>query len=159
VDTTQFDCQSRLFQPQLAVGDILAFKLRANAVKSSKKDEGSNQRKRVDIVKAQSLLYADLPEREQPPLAQIRYEAGYAWLAAQGAKGGFELLELSVENHQLHKFKPSSKHTNTPFFASLDFSGVLRVTDPNTFVEKTLFHGLGRSKAFGCGLLLVKRVQ
>lgn len=157
VDEALFICQSRPFEPQLQVGDELVFKLRANAVKSYKQAD-SNKRRRVDIVKAHSLQYADLPAAEQPPLAQIRYEAGWAWLQAQGAKGGFELLQLGVENHQLHRFRKAEHKGAEQMFASMDFAGTLCVTDATLFVQQTLLQGLGRSKAFGCGLLLVKRV-
>ncbi|WP_083803977.1 type I-E CRISPR-associated protein Cas6/Cse3/CasE [Desulfonatronospira thiodismutans] len=33
---------------------------------------------------------------------------------------------------------------------------MLEVTEPDSFKE-TLFNGLGRSRAFGCGLMLVRR--
>jgi len=41
-------------------------------------------------------------------------------------------------------------------FSSIDFTGELQITDIEKF-QHTLFNGLGRSKAFGCGLLMVKR--
>ncbi|MGY6275374.1 type I-E CRISPR-associated protein Cas6/Cse3/CasE [Methylomonas sp. MgM2] len=41
-------------------------------------------------------------------------------------------------------------------FSSVDFCGELQITDPEKF-RQTLFNGLGRAKAFGCGLLMVKR--
>jgi CRISPR system Cascade subunit CasE len=37
------------------------------------------------------------------------------------------------------------------------FEGLLRVTDGNAFVS-LLKNGLGPAKAFGCGLMLVKRI-
>jgi CRISPR system Cascade subunit CasE len=39
----------------------------------------------------------------------------------------------------------------------LDYKGVLCVTDTELF-KTTLFNGIGRSKAFGCGLMMVRRV-
>ncbi|WP_066977465.1 type I-E CRISPR-associated protein Cas6/Cse3/CasE [Methylomonas lenta] len=42
-------------------------------------------------------------------------------------------------------------------FSTLDFTGELQITDAEAF-RQTLFTGLGRVKAFGCGLLLVKRI-
>jgi CRISPR system Cascade subunit CasE len=38
----------------------------------------------------------------------------------------------------------------------LDFEGTLEVTNPTSFIE-AIGHGLGRSKAFGCGLMLIRR--
>lgn len=42
-------------------------------------------------------------------------------------------------------------------FSSVDFTGELQITDAEKF-RHTLFNGLGRAKAFGCGLLMVKRL-
>jgi len=42
-------------------------------------------------------------------------------------------------------------------FSSVDFLGDLEITDVEKFT-KALFQGIGRAKAFGCGLMLVKRI-
>jgi CRISPR system Cascade subunit CasE len=39
----------------------------------------------------------------------------------------------------------------------VDFEGTIEITDPGIFVE-ALFTGIGPAKAFGCGLMLVRRV-
>jgi CRISPR system Cascade subunit CasE len=41
-------------------------------------------------------------------------------------------------------------------FSSVDFNGILIVTEKNKFY-RALFKGIGREKAFGCGLLMIKR--
>jgi CRISPR system Cascade subunit CasE len=38
----------------------------------------------------------------------------------------------------------------------LDLEGTLEVCDPQAFVA-ALGHGFGRGKAFGCGLMLIRR--
>jgi CRISPR system Cascade subunit CasE len=40
----------------------------------------------------------------------------------------------------------------------LDLSGALTVTDPTLFLEK-LSGGFGRAKAFGLGLMLIRRIH
>ncbi|MBL7000104.1 MAG: type I-E CRISPR-associated protein Cas6/Cse3/CasE [Gammaproteobacteria bacterium] len=42
-------------------------------------------------------------------------------------------------------------------FSAVDFTGVLTVTDVDLF-KVALFNGIGRSKAFGCGMLLIRRI-
>jgi len=37
------------------------------------------------------------------------------------------------------------------------FDGLLRITDPDAF-RATLIRGIGPAKAFGCGLMLVRRI-
>jgi CRISPR system Cascade subunit CasE len=41
-------------------------------------------------------------------------------------------------------------------FSTVDYAGYLTVTDPALFI-KALRSGLGKSKALGCGLMMVKR--
>ncbi|EHL5171358.1 type I-E CRISPR-associated protein Cas6/Cse3/CasE [Escherichia coli] len=40
-------------------------------------------------------------------------------------------------------------------FSSVDYTGMLTVTDPGLFVQR-LSQGYGKSRAFGCGLMLIK---
>jgi CRISPR system Cascade subunit CasE len=40
---------------------------------------------------------------------------------------------------------------------TLDFEGVLEVVDPGSFLS-SLLGGIGPAKAFGCGLMLIRRV-
>jgi CRISPR system Cascade subunit CasE len=42
-------------------------------------------------------------------------------------------------------------------FSAVDFSGELLVTNPELF-HLALFNGIGNAQAFGCGLLLVRRL-
>jgi len=51
----------------------------------------------------------------------------------------------------------AAKNGEKSGFSSVDFTGELQITDPEKF-RQTLFQGMGRSKAFGCGLLMVRRV-
>ncbi len=69
--------------------------------------------------------------------------------------GKFQIETLWVENHAYHRVK-KPHDSNTRRFASLDLHGELKVDDPEAVV-KALKTGLGRSKAFGCGLMLVRR--
>lgn len=43
-----------------------------------------------------------------------------------------------------------------PQFGILDLRGSLTVTEPATFLA-ALARGFGRAKAFGCGLMLIRR--
>jgi CRISPR system Cascade subunit CasE len=43
-------------------------------------------------------------------------------------------------------------------FGVLDISGVLEVHDPDRFLLR-LAQGFGRARAFGCGLMLIRRVR
>ncbi|MBU4427334.1 MAG: type I-E CRISPR-associated protein Cas6/Cse3/CasE, partial [Proteobacteria bacterium] len=40
---------------------------------------------------------------------------------------------------------------------TLDFEGKLKIVDADRF-KKSLFNGIGSAKAFGCGMMMVKRI-
>jgi CRISPR system Cascade subunit CasE len=50
----------------------------------------------------------------------------------------------------------SESKNNLIRYSTIDFQGVLNVTDSEKF-QAVLFKGIGKAKAFGCGLMLVKR--
>lgn len=84
------------------------------------------------------------------------------WLSDKGKTSGFSLvcdsetrhLKFQAEGYQWHALPKKGK---TAGFSSVDFEGEIEVTDAVLFSE-TLFKGIGPSKGFGCGLMLVRRV-
>lgn len=140
--------QTRPYQPRLTTGDELEFDLRANPVITRAK-EGKHARH--DVV-----MHAKRIAKEGTgalaSLALIR-SACTNWLHVQGNKHGFEFDsdELSVEGYAQHVGKQ-----NRLRFSTVDFRGRLRVTQPEVFTVM-LMKGLGHAKAFGCGLMLVRR--
>lgn len=156
-DGSDLDLQTKVFEPVLEQGAKLSFSLRANAVVTRKVSDKSKKRQRRDIVEAkvdECKQQFPRPE-ERPSPAQIRHDAVDSWLLRQGETNGFTIREFFVENHQFHKVrKPNDP--NERRFSSLDVRGQLVVKEPGMFRE-VLSNGLGRSKAFGCGLMLVKR--
>lgn len=159
VADSNFTIQTQKFAPRLRTGDLLQFSLRANAVKTTKIDDTSKKRKRRDIVESRVDEYKSrypVPA-DRPPTAIIHHEAGEEWLKKQGERCGFQVKNLIVENHQYHKVR-KPKDPNIRQFASLDFHGQIQVMETQQFIDNALFSGLGRSKAFGCGLLLVRRI-
>lgn len=87
------------------------------------------------------------------------------WMIKQGQRCGFELLsgadgmfKLQNSAYAWHGLQQKiSKKGEKAGFSSVDFCGELQITDPEKF-RQTLFNGLGRAKAFGCGLMMVRRV-
>jgi len=88
----------------------------------------------------------------------------YNWLEIKGKSHGFELsqdhnkqVKLQNSAYRWHELPKKTAKTTKSGFSSVDFVGDLRVTDIKEFT-KVLFEGIGRSKAFGCGLMLVRRI-
>ena len=102
-----------------------------------------------------------LRTRPQGERACYRYpaieEQGLAWLERQGAKARFLVQsgEVNVDAYERHRvFRKGSPRPMT--FSTLDFAGLLRVTDSVSFLA-AITRGFGASKAYGCGLMLIRR--
>lgn len=137
------------FAPVLAAGDQLAFSLRANATRA-RKGVG-----RVDVV--MDALYGIPSGARAEDRMILAQPAGSDWLAGQGAKAGFRLIHAEVGDYStftLPGFRGPRK--GQPQFGILEMTGVLHVTDPAAFTAQ-LVQGFGRAKAFGCGLMLIRR--
>lgn len=84
------------------------------------------------------------------------------WLSTKGNKRGFRLvrrkkdgyLKLQAESYRWHALPQKRRNAG---FSTVDFDGKLEISDPKKFLA-TLFNGIGPAKAFGCGLMLVRRV-
>ena len=149
-----FDLDFKPFAPALSVGDRLDFTLRANPVVARPEAQGQRG-KRHDVV--MDLLRA-VPHGER---AKARPEAmltaGRAWFARQGKAYGFTPLgDATVDGYDSVRIP---RVAGTPaVFGVLDISGALEVRDPAAFLAR-LSQGFGRARAFGCGLMLIRRVR
>jgi CRISPR system Cascade subunit CasE len=139
------------FEPRLHQGQRLAFMLRANPVVT-------RDGKRHDIVmdRKRQLNWKSLPVNERPPLPELIPTAGLAWLRQRADRHGFTFDDdaIRVEGYHQHRTRRSNRDIR---FSTLDFTGLLIVTHPDAFLQ-SLRQGIGPAKAFGCGLMLVRRV-
>ena len=143
------------YKPKLFSDQRLGFTLCANPIRS-RRDENRKQQ-RHDVVMEEKLKLKK--EGENISLPEIVQEQGYRWLEERAVSHGFSISPKSVRvdgyrQHRLFKRKGNKPMT----FSTLDFNGILVVTEPDVFVEKCLFSGIGPAKAFGCGLMLVRRI-
>lgn len=153
---------SKRFAPDLAPGDRLSFALRANATRAKRgAAPGSHatptRSGRVDVV--MDALHA-MPQADRAGARmEVAQREGAAWLARQGEAAGFRPLGVTVEGYATHALPDyRGPRRGQPQFGTLDMSGVLEVTDPVAFVSQ-LARGFGRAKAFGCGLMLIRRAR
>ncbi len=145
------------FAPSLTVGDRLAFSLRANATVA--RGGGPDKRGKPCDVVMDALYHVPSGTRAEQRTAKVS-EAGLGWLARQGAKSGFRLgggsssvSGVDVTSYQTMRIE----HKGAPLkIGVLEFEGVLQVSDPEVFVG-AVASGFGRAKAFGCGLMLLRR--
>lgn len=156
--------ETKEYAPQLRRGDRLAFSLRANATKAKDREEtsvranGKVRRKgtRVDVVmdRLHSIPKAERAERRM----EVAHEAAVEWMERQGQMYGFR-IENPDDDFQVESYTSlvMQRRKGTDHrLGVLDLTGVLRVTDPDQFTGR-LAEGFGRAKAFGCGLMLLRR--
>lgn len=147
--------ESKPYHPRLAAGETLSFSLRANPTRTRKTDDANpKKRKRDDLVMHLKQSYKQSTSDDMPSEAELVQEAGEEWIVRQGARHGFEVLAVRADNHRQSRLGGKGRSIQ---FSTLDFTGLLRVNEPEAFTQ-ALYQGIGPAKAFGCGLLLVRRV-
>lgn len=185
--TGLWEINTKPYVPKLSPGDRLAFKLRANPIQSAKMERTAEELEiwhksraerglkpsksmekgwtekiiRHDVVmEAKTKIdFKSLPEEQRPHVATLIQDAGLEWLTSREKEYGFSVVQSGTRadgycQHKLFKGKSAKPVT----FSTLEFDGILTVTEPETFVKECLYNGIGPAKGFGCGLMLVRRV-
>ncbi|UFN49153.1 type I-E CRISPR-associated protein Cas6/Cse3/CasE [Roseomonas sp. OT10] len=151
--TGLFTVESRPFEPALAPGDRLGFALRANPVVSRTAGPG-RRGQRHDVVMDALRHVPPGPERAEARPATI-LSAGRAWLAGQGERHGFR-PDGTVAVDGYERRPVPREGGGTAVLGVLEFEGVLTVEDPARFLA-ALAAGFGKARAFGLGLMLIRR--
>ncbi len=151
-----FQIETKDYSPQLEVGQRLAFSLTANPV-IARKTDGKRYSVKHDVwmdAKREAKIMG-LPDEERIAHCEDRTRQ---WLVTRAEPLGFSIedQQISVDGYFQHQFY---RRKGRPIrFSSINYDGILMVTDPERLL-RTLFEGIGRSRAFGCGLMLVRRIQ
>jgi CRISPR system Cascade subunit CasE len=136
--------ETKPYAPQFTIGDRLAFSLRASPSRSLR-TPGAGRGRRIDPFAG---LDADATPSRRNALA-------LEWLFARATRLGGEVDRMKCRAERLHHLRiprPAAAPIQVPV---VDYSGVLEVTDPDALTQ-AVRAGVGRAKAFGCGLLLVR---
>jgi CRISPR system Cascade subunit CasE len=149
-----FTVETKAFEPALSSGDRLVFSLRANATIARPRGDAERAGKRDDVVMA---VLKQIPGHERAERRkEIIQQEGLAWLRRQRANAGFDFEEgsVAVDGYEPLTIRGGTKDALR--LGVLEFDGVLTVNEPNVFLAN-LASGFGRGKAFGLGLMLVRR--
>ena len=139
----------------IAAGSRLAFNLRANPVVRLKRP-GKLSAKNDVLMHA---LYGVPKGARAGVRDEVGRKAALSWLARQAGRSGFSFVdqEVVLTSVREHSFKkPGQTGDEAVRFTSVDFEGLLTVTDPDAF-NLMLSQGLGSAKAYGNGLMLVSK--
>lgn len=142
------------YAPALATGDRFGFSLRANPTVSLSRP-GRARSHRADVM-------MEAKRKKGSPLTPDQREvAAMSWLQARATALGvsFELNRCGTSRQdQLQAPRSPDPETGRPRKVSLtvvDYDGALTVQDPDR-LRQALTNGVGRGKAFGLGLLLLR---
>ena len=157
-DSPFFTIETKPFEPALSPGDRLAFDLLLNATVDRKvgvDGRGKAIRQRCDV--AMDLLKAEAKVDRAEARMSLAKEAACNWLTTRAEECGFhlDLDKLTLEGYRAERFARRGGKFGT--LGVFDLKGALTITEPNSFLTR-LRQGFGRGKAFGCGLMLIKRI-
>lgn len=127
---------------QVKAGQRWQFRLRANPVHSIKQKSDIQTQESTKRGK----IYAHVTVQQQEQ-----------WLVDRAAKHGFILREGSfcVMQREVKKFNRNGKQVT---LSTVTFEGILEVEDACLFL-RALTNGIGRAKAYGCGLMTIAKVK
>lgn len=151
-----WNVKSQAFAPALQVGDRLGFVLRANPAMAVPQP-GQKRGLRVDpIMHAKSTL----SKAERLNFKTIDAERiGLEWLLKRGATIGvdFDAEACSAAGYRQVSIPRTGRERGKPIeFSEIDYEGALTVKDPIKLCA-ALSNGIGKAKAYGCGLMLIRR--
>lgn len=147
--------EAKPYAPDLQAGDRLAFRLRVNPTVARGVMGKRGRRHDVVMDAKQSMGWKELPEAGRPSLAHLAYEAGACWLRDREERLGVRLdaAALRVDGYRTWR----QRKTSGIALSMLDFEGSLQLVEPKRFLTALLV-GVGPAKAFGCGLMMVRRI-
>jgi len=181
-----FQIETKEYSPNLKARDQLAFRLRANPT-IARKTAGKKNSVRHDVLmdaqqqwlrnaceqrslslkgtkgqlKRTLLSHPDFSGSEGHALlnqetATVINQAAINWLKQRSEINGFDIDESQIEatGYRWNALPEKGRHAG---FSSMDYEGVLTVTDPVRFLQR-IEKGFGPAKAFGCGLMLIRRL-
>ncbi|MHC1626960.1 MAG: type I-E CRISPR-associated protein Cas6/Cse3/CasE [Methanoculleaceae archaeon] len=153
--------ESKPFNPVIRPGQRLLFSLRANPVVSRRLEpdgEGKRRQVRHDVVMDAKKRLQEESGNSRFRMADLVQQEGARWLRSRADKHGFSIDEGAVRADAYRQIRfRKGKSKNTVSISTIDFTGILDVTDPNLFLE-SLESGIGPAKGFGCGMMMVRRV-
>ena len=151
-----WEVQTKDYRPKLSEGQSLGFSLRVNPVITRTDKDGRSVRNDLVMDLKKSVGWQDQKPSERESMDALEQRAGEQWLGVRLDRHGARLDNLKADGYRRHR---SRKHGQKAMirYSTLDLRGSLTVTDPER-LRAALFHGIGPAKAFGCGLLLVRRL-
>jgi CRISPR system Cascade subunit CasE len=166
----------KLFEPRIAAGQRLRFRLVANPTKKidtiRQQERQRYTKEELGRIEGRHGRRVPVPSSEELSEWRNEHPNGDArafissrlldWIESKAEPSGFSLEQVSVQPSYTYWKKPEERNKERPEDQKIDtgrrrsvrYDGTLAVTDPALFRE-TIIRGIGPGKAFGLGLLSV----
>ncbi len=157
------DVQTKAFDPhQIPAGEPLRFFLRANPT-VDRRGFGDGKTRRVAVGTNPDLAFRQMGRPEDAPRtpaarAEWRERELRTWMQRQGERGGFDVTTCApgpIVGRRVQRTEGGRPKGRPMKFHEVEFTGTLEVRDPEAFV-RSYSEGVGRGRAFGYGLLMVR---
>ena len=153
--------QTKSFDPkQIEPGSKLQFFLRANPT-VDRKGFKDDKKRRIAVGINPHLAFQRMGRPNEAPttptaIAEWRRMELIGWLKRKGEAGGFQVVDAEPGPIIERRIVRSVRQRSRPMtLHEVEFTGALKVTNVDAFVH-ALEQGIGRGKAFGYGLLMVR---
>ncbi len=148
-----FSVETKSFAPNITNGQRFAFDLRVNPVVAKRADGKKNSVHHDVWMDAKHK--AKLANYSEADTEKLITDSVMKWIVDRSEQNGFKIdvQQLFIGAYQQHR--AIKKKNPVLRYSTVDYKGVLTVVDSIKFID-TLGTGIGRAKAFGCGLLLIK---
>lgn len=156
--------QTRPYTPlldKLTTGDRWAFRLTANPVHTTRRNSSEPRKITAHLTPVHQMRWL-LERQEQCGFRILEKEDGQRLLPSGTTHQGKhehhgDRYEVAVRDHKALSFAKARSASAHPqgrpvTLVTVTFDGRLEVTDPDV-LRRTLTQGIGRAKAYGCGLI------
>ena len=133
----------------------LQFDLRANPVANIATKPGQRGKRHDIVMHALSKL---APVERATARERAISEVGADWLARKGETAGFGIDPGRLYIDRYERVRIPREDARAVILSTLTFQGVLTVDQPARFLASVL-GGFGAAKAYGCGLMLIRRAR
>ena len=150
--------ETKTYNPQLSPSMRLSFELRVNPV-IARAAAGNKISSKHDVMMDAKRRAKQENVTDRALVRAAMDAAAVNWLYERASALGFRLIDRSlveVSGYRQHFVRRRDSRGIT--FSSVDLSGALEVIDPEK-VRTLLFTGMGRSRSFGCGMMMVRPLQ
>ncbi|MEP6835385.1 MAG: type I-E CRISPR-associated protein Cas6/Cse3/CasE [Gemmatimonas sp.] len=153
-----FELQApKVYAPNVEAGDTFDFEVRVNATIARKKP-GEKRGKRADVVMNalhDSMQHSTHDDDRAAVRSSLIDRVAGEWLERQGVTHGFTVRGVSVQGYSVVRLDRGRRNERASL-GVLDLKGSLQVDAAEEFLSM-LVGGLGRGRAFGCGLMMIRR--